>query len=101
MECFESREGQEIRKSTIVVRTAEAYPQTLAVQLFGDLTLWSGRVNAVVEVAYMAQSREHDGRWYTDLRGVQVRTAIVEVGSINSPIIQKSNGNLYRTDLEK
>lgn len=77
VESFVGRDGQEIRKCTVVVRTAEAYPQTLALQLFGDLSLWHDRLDAIVEIGYTAQSREHEGRWYTDLRGVTVRSAIV------------------------
>ena len=74
-ETFTGRDGQSVTKCTIIVKTIEAYPQTLALVAFGELTPWAQQTGRTVEVSIGMSSREHDGRWYSELKAIGIKYA--------------------------
>ncbi|WP_036876980.1 DUF3127 domain-containing protein [Xylanibacter oryzae] len=74
-ETFQGRDGQTVTKCTIIVKTIEAYTQTLALTVFGDLTPWAMQRGKIVEIGVVMSSREHEGRWFSELRAVGVKYA--------------------------
>ena len=74
-ETFTGRDGQSVTKCTIIVKTIEAYPQTLALVAFGELTPWGQQTGRTVEVSIGMSSREHDGRWYSELKAIGIKYA--------------------------
>ena len=74
-ETFTGRDGQSVTKCTIIVKTIEAYPQTLALVAFGELTPWGQQTGRTVEVGVGMSSREHDGRWYSELKAIGIKYA--------------------------
>lgn len=72
-ETFSGRDGQTVTKCTIVVKTIEAYPQTLGLVAFGELTAWAQQTGRTVEAAVALSSHEHEGRWFSELRVVGVK----------------------------
>ena len=74
-ETFTGRDGQSVTKCTIIVKTIEAYPHTLALVAFGELTPWGQQTGRTVEVGVGMSSREHDGRWYSELKAIGIKYA--------------------------
>lgn len=70
--------GKPWRKQNYVLETQETYPKKVCFNLFGDridqykdvLTM-----GADVTVSFDIESREFNGRWYTDIRGYKVDRA--------------------------
>jgi hypothetical protein len=79
-ESFTGRDGQTVTKCTIIVKTIEAYPQTLALTAFGELTPWAMQTGKTVEIGVGMSSREHEGRWYSELRAVSIKYAQMPAG---------------------
>jgi hypothetical protein len=77
VETFQGRDGQTITKCTIVVKTIESYPQTLALNVFGELTPFAQQTGKIVEVSVGMQSREYENRWYSELKAVSIRYALL------------------------
>lgn len=58
-------------KQTFIGETNEQYPKKLAFIAFGDQmvsSLKSVAVGSTVKVNFRVESREYNGRWYTDIR---------------------------------
>ena len=53
-----------------VIETEEQYPKKIAFTLFGERVamIKSFTIGSVLRVQFSAESREYEGRWYTDLR---------------------------------
>lgn len=58
------------RRGGFVIETEEQYPKKIAFTLFGDRIdmIKSFAIGSVLRVQFSAESREYEGRWYTDLR---------------------------------
>jgi hypothetical protein len=80
-ESFQGRDGQMVTKCTIVVKTIESYPQTLALTVFGDLTPWALQTGRLVEITVGMSSREHEGRWFSELRAYIIKYAQIPADS--------------------
>lgn len=71
------------RKQEIVIETEEAYPKKICISAWGD------RVNALkslslgdsIKVSFDLESREYNGKWYTDARAWKIET---ETGNTQS-----------------
>jgi hypothetical protein len=75
VESFQGRDGMMVTKCTLVVKTIESYPQTLALVAFGDLTPWAQQTGKTVEIVIGMSSREHEGRWFSELKAYSIRYA--------------------------
>ena len=73
VESFQGRDGQCITKCTIIIKTIEAYPQTLALTAFGELVPWAQQTGRTVEVGVGMSSREYEGRWFSELRAIGMK----------------------------
>lgn len=65
-------------RSGIVIETTEEYPKQIAFTLLGQDNIASVRdlaVGSIVTVKFSPESREYNGRWYTDLRAISVYPA--------------------------
>lgn len=63
-------------KQTLVVDTLNDHPKPIAIDFFGDDKVEALRALAIgqlVDVVCTPESREHDGRWYTNISGIAVR----------------------------
>ena len=73
----DSQRGHWVRGGAIV-EYGDTYPRQLAITLFGEDRVAMAAAIAPgtpVQVAFAPESREHNGRWYTDLRGVTIAPA--------------------------
>ena len=69
----QSGEGKNGRwvKQTFIGETSEQYPKKLAFTAFGEQIinqLKGMQVGSTIKVNFRVESREYNGRWYTDIR---------------------------------
>ena len=59
-----------------VIETEEQYPKKIAFTLFGERVamIKSFAMGSILRVQFSAESREYEGRWYTDLRCFRIDT---------------------------
>lgn len=70
-----SRAGKEWRKREFVIETEGQYPKKVCIELFGDKTSKCPQVGAQVTVAIDIESREYQGRWFTQVSAWDVKSA--------------------------
>ncbi len=57
------------RKQDFVIETEATYPKKVCISAWGDKMDTSLiQMDAVINVSFDVESREYNGRWYTDLR---------------------------------
>ena len=60
-------------KQTIVIETMEQYPKKIACLLFNDMTSVDGYIlGSTVKCCIDIESREFNGRWYTDVKAWKI-----------------------------
>ncbi len=68
-----SKAGNAWRKREYVLETQETYPKKVCFNLFGDrIDQYPMNVGEEVTVSFDLESREYNGRWYTDVRAYRV-----------------------------
>lgn len=66
----------EWRKQDIIVETQEQYPHKICVSLWGDkIDSVALAVGQVLKVDFDVESREYNGRWYTDVKAWRIELA--------------------------
>lgn len=71
-----SKAGNAWRKREYVLETQETYPKKVCFNLFGDrIDQYPMSVGDDVTVSFDLESREYNGRWYTDVRAFKVEKA--------------------------
>lgn len=66
--------GKEWHKQTAVLQTAEQYPKSIAFDMFNDRII-PLQVGQAVHVQISLESREYQGRWYTNVNALSVEQA--------------------------
>lgn len=68
------------RRGGFVIETEEQYPKKIAFTLFGDRIdmIKSFAIGSVLRVQFSAESREWEGRWFTDLRCFRVEAFVAQ-----------------------
>lgn len=68
-----SKAGNEWKKQEYVLETAEQYPRKVKFDLFGDkVDQYPLQAGEAVTISVNIESREFNGRWYTDVRAWKV-----------------------------
>lgn len=69
-----SKAGSEWKKQEYVLETQEQYPKKICFQIFGadKITTAAIRPDEVLTVFFDIESREYQGRWYTNLNAWKV-----------------------------
>lgn len=74
-----SRNGSEWRKQEYILETKDAYPKKICFNLWGDrIDQFNLQQGEEVTVHIDLESREFNGRWYTDVRAWRVDRGIAE-----------------------
>jgi hypothetical protein len=65
-------------KQDFIVETSGEYPKKIAMSAWGDMV---GKINSFapsssLKIAFRLESREYNGRWYTDVRPWKIENAI-------------------------
>lgn len=66
--------GKEWHKQTAVLQTSEQYPKSIAFDMFNDRII-PLQVGQSVHVQISIESREYQGRWYTNANAISVEQA--------------------------
>ncbi len=66
--------GKEWHKQTAVLQTSEQYPKSIAFDMFNDRII-PLQVGQSVHVQISIESREYQGRWYTNVNALSVEQA--------------------------
>lgn len=72
MESGTSKAGNAWQKRNFVIETTGQYPKKICLQLFGDKVNGCPNVGEEVKVSFDIDSREYNGRWYTQLNAFKV-----------------------------
>jgi len=65
-----SKAGNNWKKQEYVLETMDSYPKKVKFDFFGDRAdQYQFEVGDVITLSYDIESREFNGRWYTDIRG--------------------------------
>lgn len=67
-----SKSGNAWQKREFVIQTAGQYPKKVCLQLFGERVNECPSEGDDVKVSFDAESREYNGRWYTQLNAWKV-----------------------------
>lgn len=71
-----SKTGNNWKKQEYILETLEQYPRKVCFNLFGDrVDQYPMQVGEEVIVSFDLESREFNGRWYTDVRAWKVEKA--------------------------
>jgi len=66
----------EWKKQDIIVETEGQYPKKVCVSIWGDKINESQlRIGAQLKIDFDVESREYNGRWYTDVKAWRVEAA--------------------------
>ena len=78
----------EWKKQDIIVETDGTYPKKVCVSIWGDkINTGQLQVGRTLNISFDVESREYNGRWYTDVKAWKVEAA--EGGS--APAAQVAN----------
>lgn len=66
--------GKEWHKQTAVLQTSEQYPKSIAFDMFNDRII-PLQVGQSVHVQISIESREYQGRWFTNVNAISVEQA--------------------------
>lgn len=70
------------RSQDFVIETNDQYPKKACLNLFGDkIDQFPIALNEAVTVSFDVESREYNGRWYTNLRAWKIEKAAVQATS--------------------
>lgn len=90
-ETGEGRNGP-WKKQNFVIETQEQYPKKVCITVWGDkINLNNLNENEVVTVSVNIESREYNGRWYTDVKAWRV---VREAGGEDYPVDQEPEYDL-------
>ena len=83
--------GNPWKKQEFVLETADNYPKKILFTLWGDkIDQYSLREGDQVSVSIDIESREYNGRWYTDLKAWKVeKSGEAQSNPVSAPIGQK------------
>lgn len=76
------------RKQDYILETQGQYPKKVCFNLWGDkIDQFSVAVGDEVTVSFDIESREYNGRWYTDVRAWKIEKAVAgNVGDVPPPM---------------
>lgn len=82
MQSGVGRNGTEWKKQDYVLETADQYPKKVCFNIWGDkIDQFAVQVGEDVTVSISVESREYNGRWYTDVRGLFVNKVAAQMGA--------------------
>ncbi|MEN9919715.1 MAG: hypothetical protein RL662_2151 [Bacteroidota bacterium] len=76
----------EWKKQDIVVETDGQYPKKVCISIWGDKASESVlQIGNILDISFDVESREYNGRWYTDVKAWKVDIAMATDGYAAAP----------------
>ena len=87
-----SKAGKEWKKQEFIIETIETYPKKVALSMMGDKTndLKRFPVGSMITASLNIESREYQGKWYTDVRAWRIVASDGSPQTSNEPSMQQS-----------
>lgn len=85
------KSGTPWQKQEFVIETIEQYPKKICANLWGDKAdiLQTIQPGAIVKMSFSLESREFNGRWYTDVRAWKLELADAVPAGYGQPAPQQ------------
>ena len=85
------------KKQDIIVETEATYPKKICVSVWGDKIDTNGfQPGNLLKIDFDVESREFNGRWYTDVKAWKIEVA----GGSSSPAPEKITGNIGSENMD-
>lgn len=82
-----SKTGNEWKKQEFVLQTADQYPKSICFFLWGDkIDQYAINVDEEVIVSFDVESREYNGRWYTNVQAWKIDKVAAGEGAPLPPV---------------
>src|SRR5450631_15422 len=79
------------KKQDIIVETEATYPKKICVSVWGDkIDAASLQTGNLLKIDFDVESREYNGRWYTDVKAWKIELA----GTASPAVTEKVTGNI-------
>ena len=74
------------KKQEFILETGDTYPKKVCIAVWGDkIDLNNFKTGTVVDVSFDVESREFNGKWYTDVKAWKVNAARQKDGNQGAP----------------
>lgn len=84
-----SKAGREWKKQEYVLETHDSFPRKVKFDFFGDrVDQFKLNIGDEVTVSFDIESREFNGRWYTDIRGWKAEKGLAQGATQQQPQAQ-------------
>jgi hypothetical protein len=97
-----SKAGNEWRKQEYVLETLSSYPKKVKFDFFGErIDQYPLEVGDIITLGYDIESREYNGKWYTEIRGFNAikeqpqQAAPVEQPPMPEPVPAPTQADLF------
>src|SRR3954466_13084346 len=79
------------KKQEFILETGDNYPKKVCIAVWGDkIDMGSFKTGDLVDVSFDVESREYNGRWYTDVKAWKM---VPKTGGGASAPVAGNNGN--------
>jgi len=74
------------KKQEFILETGDTYPKKVCIAVWGDkIDIKGFKMGDAVDVSFDVESREYNGRWYTDVKAWKVAAAKQKEGGKATP----------------
>jgi hypothetical protein len=74
------------KKQEFILETGDTYPKKVCIAVWGDkIDMNSFKTGDALDVSFDVESREFNGRWYTDVKAWKITSGKQKDGSKNAP----------------
>jgi Domain of unknown function (DUF3127) len=74
------------KKQEFILETGDTYPKKICIAVWGDkIDLASFKIGDALDVSFDVESREYNGKWYTDVKAWKVNAAKKQDGNKAAP----------------
>ena len=74
------------KKQEFILETGDTYPKKVCIAVWGDkIDLASFKIGDALDVSFDVESREYNGKWYTDVKAWKVNAARQKEGGRTAP----------------
>jgi hypothetical protein len=73
------------KKQEFILETGDTYPKKVCIAVWGDkIDMGSFKTGDMVDVSFDVESREYNGRWYTDVKAWKIASKKAAASAPNS-----------------
>ena len=74
------------KKQEFILETGDTYPKKVCIAVWGDkIDMASFKIGDALDVSFDVESREYNGKWYTDVKAWKVNSARQKEGGRTAP----------------